>query len=232
MDCNEFREQIGADPAELDAAAAEHERACPACAAYAQRLRSSERLIAAALRFDVASVRAPRAAATRPVARRGRVWALAAMVAVAAIALWLGRNLVPNRDPVRLAEIVEQHWYHEPDAWIRTATPVASSVLEAALGADAAIDLARLDVVSYARSCFVNGRWVPHLVVQGEAGPVMVLLLAREPLAQPQPLDLPAERLRGAIVPVGGGSIAILGQDGETLEAVQQAVAEAVEWTI
>jgi hypothetical protein len=105
-------------------------------------------------------------------------------------------------------------------------------VLEVALGADAAIDLARLDVVSYARSCLVNGRWVPHLVVQGETGPVMVLLLAREPLAQPQPLDLPAENLRGAIVPVGGGSIAILGQDGETLEAMQQALAEAVEWTI
>ncbi|HSG64964.1 MAG TPA: hypothetical protein VLD39_08185, partial [Gammaproteobacteria bacterium] len=104
MDCSDFRELIGADPAQLDPAGVEHERSCPACAAYAQRLRASEGLITAALRFDVAAARAQRTPAVgRAAARHGRIWALAAALAVAAIGLWLGRGFVPSRDPVRLA---------------------------------------------------------------------------------------------------------------------------------
>jgi hypothetical protein len=70
------------------------------------------------------------------------------------------------------------------------------------------------------------------LVVQGEAGPVMVLLLSREILAETMPLDLAAEGLRGLILPLGEGSVAILGDDAEDLQSVQEDIAGAVEWTI
>jgi Protein of unknown function (DUF3379) len=233
MKCVEFREQIGADPAQPDEAADAHQRACPACAAYARRLRRSEPLIAAALRFDVARARQGN---SRPAARRvgsgPRVWAAAASVAAAVAAIWVGLQFVPSHDPVRLATAVENHWQHEPESWVRTDTPVAAAVLEAALGGKARVDLERLHVVSYARSCLVNGRWVPHLVVQGDAGPVMLLLMPKETLAQEQPLDLPEQGLRGTILPVGQGSVAILGEEGEAFESLRREVSSAVEWTI
>lgn len=231
MDCLEFREQLGADPARLDAAVTAHEQACPACAAYARRLRKSEAVIAEALRFDVAGIRAgrPRPAAHRPAARR---WAAAASVAAAAAAIWFGLQFLPSDNPARLAAAVQNHWQHEPESWVRTDLPVAASVLEAALGGDARVALEQLSIVSYARSCLINGRWVPHLVVQGDAGPVMLLLMSREALAGQMPLDLPEEGLRGMIVPLDEGSVAIIGNDAESFETLQRDVAAAVEWAI
>jgi hypothetical protein len=233
MECEVFRERIGADPADLDRACAEHERSCAACAAFAARTRASERLINAALRFDVERTRQPMTSVTDPARKlTPRAWAIAASFVVAAVALWIGSRFVPSDDPIVLAEAVEDHWTHEPESWVRTSTPVEASTLAAALGSNVRIDLERLNVVSYARSCLVNGRWVPHLVVQGDAGPVMVLLLADEPLIEPVPLDIPEEGLRGVITPVDTGSIAILGDDAESFEALEQDVSDAVSWAI
>ena len=233
MECETFRERIGADPGDLDGECAEHERSCAPCAAYAARVRASERLIHEALRFDVERVRKPAASSAKPVrAATPPRWALAASVVAAGIALWVGSRFVPNDDPVALAAAVEEHWSHEPESWVRTSTPVAGSVLEAALGDGVSIDAERLNVVSYARSCLVNGRWVPHLVVQGDAGPVMVLLMADEQIAEEIPLDIPEEGLRGLIIPVDDGSIAILGDDAESLETIEQNVSDAVSWSI
>jgi hypothetical protein len=233
MECEIFRERIAADPAAADPECAGHERSCGACAAYAARLRASESLINRALRFDVERLRELRPPAAAPASpARTRRWAVAASVVATGIALWIGARFLPSDDPLVLAEAVETHWSHEPESWVRTSTPVAASALDAALGDDATIDLARLDIVSYARSCLVNGHWVPHLVVQGRSGPVMVLLLAHEQLAETVPLDIPQERLRGVIVPFGDGAIAILGEDSEALDAIERDVSDAVTWSI
>jgi hypothetical protein len=233
MDCETYRERIGADPLDLDRECDEHERSCVTCAAYAARVRASERLIHEALRFDVERARKPAVSHAEPVrAASTPRWAIAASVVAAGMALWVGSRFVPSDDPAELAAAVEDHWSHEPESWVRTSTPVAGSVLEAALGDGVGVDVERLNVVSYARSCLVNGRWVPHLVVQGEAGPVMVLLLADEQVSEEIPLDIPEEGLRGVIVPVDVGSIAILGDDAELLETIEQDVSDAVSWSI
>jgi hypothetical protein len=234
MDCTTFRERIGADPAECDEGAAAHERQCPACAAYARRVRAAESLIAQALRFDVG---APRQAESGPAsAQRRRDWATAsvavAAASIAAMAVWLGVSITPSDDPAVLAAEVLDHWRHEPYSWVRSDTPVDENVLAAVLANHASVDRVGMSVISYARSCLINGHWVPHLVVQGETGPVMVLLLSRESLAEAMPLDLAAEGLRGLILPLGEGSVAILGDDGEDLQSVQEDIAGAVEWTI
>ncbi len=234
MDCQEYRQQIETDPARVDEAGAAHERDCEACAAYARRLRESERLIGAALRFDVTRVREHTGASTGPRRRSSlsATWAMAASAAVAAVAVWLVLTFVPSSDPDRLVAAVQDHWYHEPASWVQTSASVDGATLETALSGTASVNLDRLSVVSYARSCLVNGRWVPHLVVQGEAGPVMLLLLSGEHVTEPLPLDLPDEGLRGLIMPLDDGSIAILGEDEESLESLQQDVADAVEWAI
>jgi hypothetical protein len=231
MDCTEFRARIEADPAAADPAAAAHEQICTACAAYAVRLRRAEHLIGQALRFDVAAVRQYRGSAPRT-ARPTYGRAAAAAAVVAAIAVWAGLRWLPSDDPEKLAETIEDHWQHEPESWVRTEVPVAAPVLDAALDGSARVDRDRLRIVSYARSCLINGRWVPHLVVQGDTGPVMVLLMPREPVEHELPLDLPAQGLRGAVYPLQQGSVAILGGDDESIESLRQEVAAAVEWTI
>lgn len=234
MDCQEYRQGIEADPARMDEAGAAHERACEACAAYARRLRAAERLIAEALRFDVSSVREHHGESTAPRPRGSMrtTWALAASAAAAAVGVWLVLSFVPSGNPDRLVAEVQDHWYHEPASWVQTSAPVNAATLATALSGTARVDVERLSVVSYARSCLVNGRWVPHLVVQGEAGPVMLLLLSGEEVAEPLPLDLPGEGLSGLIMPLDNGSIAILGDDEEPLESLQRDVAEAVDWAI
>jgi hypothetical protein len=231
MDCTTLRQTIGADPAIDDERAAAHERECSACAAYAQRLRSAEALISTALRVDVNELKRTAAVPARQ-RRRSRPWLAAAAAGFVAVAAWFGSSLLPSDDPAVLANDVMEHWQHEPEAWVRTTAPVAADVLNAVLAGHATVDQRGLNVVSYARSCLINGHWVPHLVVQGAAGPVMVLLLSREQLAAAMPLEMPAEGLRGFIVPLGEGSVAILAEEGEQLDAVREGVTEAVEWTI
>ena len=60
----------------------------------------------------------------------------------------------------------------------------------------------------------------------------MLLLLPHESVAEPLPLDLPEEGLQGVILPVGAGSIAVLGTDGEPLEPIRQRISDSVEWSI
>jgi hypothetical protein len=135
--------------------------------------------------------------------------------------------------PEALASEVVNHWYHEPDSWVETSSPVSVALLTDVLDGEVALDLAALQTVSYAETCWVAGEWIPHLVVQGEAGPYMVLLMPGRMLQSPVPLELPAEGLSGTIVPAGQGSIAVLGGGSSfEVESVKDSLVSAVDWTI
>nr|NIS41235.1 DUF3379 domain-containing protein [Desulfuromonadales bacterium] len=71
-------------------------------------------------------------------------------------------------------------------------------------------------LISYAQSCIINGRTVPHLVVQGAKGPVTVLLMPEEEVGEA--IELRGENIQGVILPVGDGSIAIIGEAEERIE--------------
>lgn len=231
MECTEFRELMEADPATTDPRADEHAHSCAACQAYAARLRASERLINAALRFDVAALQANVQQQRNP-APRWRFTAIAGTAAalVAAVVIWSLVRPVPNGGV--LAADVAQHWHHEPQSWVVTNAQISPNDIHGALKNAAQIDLAAVGPVTYATSCFFRGHWVPHLVVQGQAGPIMVLLLPDEPVAGPQPVTLAEQGLVGVIVPHGRGSVALLANAAEPLEQVQQNLVEAVEWSI
>jgi hypothetical protein len=85
-----------------------------------------------------------------------------------------------------------------------------------------------IGTVSYANTCLFRGRLVPHLVVQTDDGPVTVMVLRHERPARPVAFDEQGQS--GRIVPVGPGSIAVIGEAGVDLEQVTSAVTGAVEW--
>jgi len=79
-----------------------------------------------------------------------------------------------------------------------------------------------------ATSCRFRGRRVPHLVLQSEGGPVTVLLMRHEPVADP--VSIAGQGFSGRIVPAGPGSIAVVGATGADLERMAAQVRAAVEW--
>jgi hypothetical protein len=86
-------------------------------------------------------------------------------------------------------------------------------------------------IVRYAKLCPFRGRMVAHFVVQGEAGPVTVMLLPEEDVTGPVAVD--EDGFMGTIAPLAiGGSIAVVGEPGETLEEIQREVAAALRWRL
>jgi hypothetical protein len=157
--------------------------------------------------------------------------ALAAGVALLAIGVALGLRWPRGPEsytPATLSADVMAHAHHEPSSWTEALEPVAlrriSGVLER--GEIELLDAAQLGPVTYARTCRLRGREVPHLVVQSVAGPAMVLLLAHESPRTELPLS--EDGLRGVIVPVGNGSIAIVAADPAAVAAVRQRLNAAV----
>jgi hypothetical protein len=232
IDCATYREKTGVDPAVLDRECAEHEAACPACAAYAERARALELKLNEALRFDVATVRRAAATARRAPQRRTLHTAGIALAAaiVGGLAVWIVQPSAPRNNPDALVAEVLAHWPLEPDSWVTTQQPVPIATLERVLDPQARVDLDRLGLVTYANLCWVQGRWIPHLVVQGQAGPVMLLLFSSEPVERQLPLALPQQGLHGVVMPLAGGSVAVLGTDAEPLEPLRARVNAAVQW--
>jgi hypothetical protein len=94
-------------------------------------------------------------------------------------------------------------------------------------------DVARLDrsagLITYAQSCPIRGHQVPHLVIQGEYGPITILLMPEETVTGAE--SIRGDNVNGVILPVGKGSIAIIGGSRERLDRVQQRVLESVTWS-
>ena len=84
-------------------------------------------------------------------------------------------------------------------------------------------------LITFAESCSINGRPVPHLVIQGARGPITILLMPDEAVAEAVTLD--GVNIKGVILPVGNGSIAIVGDRDEELENVKQSVLDSVTWS-
>ena len=84
-------------------------------------------------------------------------------------------------------------------------------------------------LITYAQTCVINGKKIPHLVVQGERGPVTILLLPDEMIDAATQIE--GESINGILLPVGSGSIAIIGERDERLDAIQENVVNSVTWS-
>ena len=235
MNCNEYREAIAADPA-FDGGAG-HLTGCEACQAYRTEMLALNDRIARALTIDVPELVVPELPAVETdkvvtLADRRRikppVWfAVAATVVIAA---FLGVRFVGNGpDYSSLADEVLAHLDHEPYALRVSDQPITDQRLRSVV----ASDIAQMDhsagLITYAQSCVINGREVPHLVIQGERGPVTILLMPDEMISEAVPLH--DEFFEGAILPVGDGSIAIIGGHDEDLGKIKESVVNSVMWS-
>ena len=128
-----------------------------------------------------------------------------------------------------LEEQVLAHLDREPGALQVTSTPVSDSRLARAVADDIASMNHDAGLITYAQSCSINGNSVPHLVVQGKHGPITILLMPYEKVSAATTID--GVNIKGVILPVGDGSIAIIGNREEQLDAVKKNVLDSVVWS-
>jgi hypothetical protein len=233
MNCDDYRQAVAADPS-FDGGAG-HVADCSACQAFRREMLALDRTIGRALAIDVPKLVMPDlpmidnvVALPRRQRRSKPAWfAVAATVVLAAV---LGvRMLGSGVQYDSLAEEVLAHLQHEPYALRVTDRAITDARLYEVVPAN----IARMDhsvgLITYAQTCIINGNEVPHLVIQGEKGPVTILLMPDEAVAEA--ILFSDARTRGIILPVGNGSVAILGERDEQLENIQQSILQSVMWS-
>ncbi len=159
---------------------------------------------------------------------RAPVWlATAAAIMMAAVFGVYTYNESTSVDSLA-AQIIE-HMDHEPYSRVVTDVPVNAGRLERVVPASVANLSPRNGLITYAESCEINGNKVPHLVVQGERGPVTIILLPDEKIEAAMPFQ--GGNVNGVLIPVGDGSIAIIGEESaESMERIKQSFVDAASW--
>lgn len=222
MKCHEFQATIGADPKTADPQVLAHVQTCSACAEYRDQMLRMDALIYKALAIPVQNPLPAAETRKAPV----RQWQIAASL-LASVAIAGSVWIASTRDS--LAEQIVAHTEHESFAMVRSDERVDAKRLSEVLG-EAGVSLkADAADVSYASSCPIGGRDVPHLVVQTEQGPVTVLVLAHEkPTKSMQQID--EAGYEGVIVPAPRGVIAVLGKDVPVKDAAEKILAAVEYW--
>jgi len=214
-----------------------HLSACADCRAFRDEMRALEQKIAHALAISVPELRVPDlpdidttgvvSLATR---RRSSAPLWMAVAATVVLAAFVGLRMIgSNVTYPTLADEIVAHLDHEPYALRITDEPVDERRLEEVVPASVAAMNHDAGLITYAQTCVINGKKIPHLVIQGEQGPVTILLLPEEAVDAPVPLH--GESIDGVILPVGGGSVAIIGEKNEKLEAIEKNVLNSVMWS-
>ena len=241
MNCEQYREAIAADPSESFDGAAVHVADCESCQEYRAGIRLLDDKIAAALAIPVPALKLPElppvdkdsSVVSLPYSRPGRLSApawigIAASLAIAAVLGVRFLAVAPVYDS--LADEVLAHLDHEPNATRNVSNPVSEQILDRVVRAEVANMDQEIGLITYAKTCVINGRKIPHLVLQGENGPVTLLLLPEEQIDSA--VELSGENINGIILPVGSGSIAIIGAQDENLQKIENRVIDSVEWRI
>lgn len=234
MNCTDYMEALTADPGFDDESG--HVNTCAECQAYKAGVLELDEKIAAAMEISVPELRMPDlpdiesenvvSLSSRRTMSKPAWFALAATILLAAV---VGIRMIGlGTSYGTLQEQVLAHVDHDPSALLPSSTPVSDRQLDRAVPDDIAVMNHEAGLITYAKNCSINGKDVPHLVIQGERGPITILLMPHETVAEATTLD--GVNIKGIILPVGNGSIAIIGDREEQLDHVKQNVLNSVMW--
>jgi hypothetical protein len=235
MNCKDYKEALTADPGFEDESG--HVDSCASCQAFRTEMLAFDAKIAAAMSLDVPELTMPKL----PDIDTDKVVSLVAframpkpawfaLAATVLLAVFVGIR-TPDMEPTfgTLEEQVIAHLDHGPGALRVTSKPVSDSRLAKVVPGDVAVMNHNAGLITYAQSCIINGKTIPHLVIQGVYGPVTILLMPDEMIEEAKSLD--GVSIRGVILPVGNGSIAIIGDREEQLDRIKKNILASVTWS-
>ena len=218
MNCLEFRHACLTEPDGQDNEFRAHAETCRACQAFKEEQRQIEERLQHVLAVELPAGLAARVMLKQSFAPRRWAphFAMAAMVLVA-----IGATSVTYlwTRPLSLEAEVLAHIHAEPEA-LTARGPAAADKLAAVLRALGAKLDGAAGEVRYAGVCDIRRRPGAHLVLAGEHGPVTILLLPEERV--PRRVTVHDTGLEGVVLPANGGSVAIVGNRGESLDAIEQ----------
>ena len=237
MNCEQYREAIAADPAGAFEGA-DHAASCEACSAFTADMQALDAKIARALDIDVPALTMPALppveddnVVSLPVTSRSRTKSWLAIAAALALAAIIGVQFTGNQVQYESLEAeILAHLDHEPGALTVTNVAVSDERLSSVVNPSVGTMDRSVGLISYAQSCVINGKTVPHLVIQGENGPITLLLMPDEMIDVAR--TFMGERVNGVLIPHGGGSIAIIGGNEDDLTELERSVVDSVEWSI
>jgi hypothetical protein len=241
MNCENCKQAIATDPSTSTDAIDAHVAVCESCAARQSEMRVLDDKIARALAIRTPELSMPDLPPIEggnvvrlPVGSRGTfslpTWlAIAASFALAAV---LVSQFVGNEatGPYSLADDILAHIDHEPGALVASNVAVTDDRLSEVVGPTVGTMSRDFGLITYAQSCVIHGRTIPHLVIQGKKGPITLLLMPEETVSGASKIE--GEGVNGVILPVGNGSIAIIGERDEQLDEIEQSVLDSLDWRI
>lgn len=236
MNCNDYEEALAANPDFEDESG--HVHGCADCQAFTSEILALDERIRAAMELTVPALRMPELPdldteniVSLPTRRGISSPAWFAVAATVLLAVFVGiRSLSPDTPEMSLENQVLAHVDHEPMALLPSNTPVDDSKLQRVVPASIATMNHDSGLITFAETCPINGRPIPHLVLQGKTGPITILLMPDEKISETRTLD--GENVHGVIVPVGNGSVAIIGTRDEPLGDIEKNVLNSVAWGI
>ena len=234
MNCLDFRRRLLTDPLAGDEDLLAHEATCTTCAPFARDLRAREIRMRSLLQNVVPppglAERVSLAARFQQRAERRRQWWYSA---AAGVLLAVGVSMASlfstsiERTNVALAQSVINHIEDEA-SHLRAAHPIPTTRVNGVFerfGAELAADIGP---VHFAAECLMRQRNGVHLVMPGRMGPVTVFFMPGEMADTTMPVA--SARFNGEIVPTHWGSIAVVGEAGESVDGLGERLAAAVRW--
>ena len=235
MNCEDIKQAFAADPRFHDESG--HVEGCASCQAFASDMAALDLKLVKAMEINVPELQMPDLpdvdvsnVASLPVRRELPKMTWFAVAATVALAVFVGFQVsTPNTSGLSLEQQVLAHLDHEPFALVVSSTPISDRRLAAKVPDSIATMNHDAGLITYAQSCEINGHPVPHLVIQGAKGPVTILLMPDEMVNEATSFE--GENTKGVILPVGNGSIAIIGARDEELDNIKQNVMNSVNWS-
>lgn len=227
MDCLEYRRRMTEAPEDVDAMMRRHRLACSGCARWSEEAGVFEARLRESLNVPIPEGLAERvklrASWQRPQPSRWRGLAAGMFVLIAAGLITI-RTLTPQ--PV-LADALVEHMHHEPELLLPSEVAVDAARMEQVLRLVGGRVDADLGQVTHARLCPIGGELAAHLVVSGRNGPVAVIVMPGREVGASIPVA--DSNFAGTILPVGRGSIAIIGFRGEPIEELAERIRNSVD---
>ena len=159
--------------------------------------------------------------------KRYRYMSMVASVFMVFTLLFVYQPDTHDRSELNLTESVLQHIYDELDHLHEKQNKSLSQVntLLSRFGGNISELVGN---VNYLGSCDIANKSGVHMVVQGEVGPITVMILPNISVSGKQ--EIFDKRFKGLIMPKGKGSIAIVGEKTESLILMKEKLVNHMRW--
>ena len=233
MNCLEFRRRSLAESGCQESEFLRHKRDCTRCADFSLGVTQFDKSLTEALQVEVPNNLASRIilrqsldaeGAQRTRKRRLYAWAASVLLALGLAGGWFMATRLPPVDRAVIARISEV-----PGSQV-AAEQVPYDRLVRVLRTLGGELSGSLGEVSYASIYYIQDFPCGQLVLTGMKGPVNVLLMPGVYIENRRALR--SKQWNGIIVPTANGSMAIVGEQGEILDDVEQRVRSAVIWRL